>query len=511
MDESNMVNASLICLLLISFSIIILSNAADINIDCGSSSSHVDSDNRTWVGDADFVTTGSTSTFKPMVETDESLTTLRYFPTGETNCYTNIPVDKGGKVLVRTRFDYGDYDKENNAPKFDVVYDGKHRDSVVTVTSIKGMRSEAIFIPENGNTSVCFFRTFLSENPFVSTIEVRRLDDSMYTDLGPKEGFILQQRTAYGREQDSVRSPFDPYDRIWEATSLSLGTLTSTATSINTTGADNRPPEIVLRTAWSRTDMAFYDVKLPFTGVTFYIALYFSEPLSLSPDQKRSFSVTYGDMQVGPNVIVPPFGAVTQTVLRAVVTTSLPYLIFKATPDSNLNPLINALELYVISNSGRNGTNSTSTSGGGSPSTGGGGGGSPSNGGGGSPSNGGGGSPSTGGGSPTKGGGGSSPSTGGDSGKSEESSSGKSEEEKSSSNNNNLALPLGLSIPSFVLVTAGLAVWKFIIKPKRNRPESERPLHQHHYYGNHQSIIGETIVNPTQTHTTHAKTETQST
>ncbi|KAJ4894679.1 Uncharacterized protein Rs2_21473 [Raphanus sativus] len=458
-----MAQASLIYILL-SFSIIILSNAADINIDCGSSSSHIDADNRTWVGDTDFLTTGLTSTFKPIVTTAESLTTLRYFPTGETNCYSNIPVDKGGKVLVRTRFNYGNYDGENTAPKFDVVYDGKHRDSVVTVTSISGTRSEAIFIPESGNTSVCFFRMFLNENPFVSTIEVRRLDDSMYTDLGPKEGFILQQRTAYGRVQDFVRSPFDSYDRIWAATPLSTRTLTSAATSINTTGADNRPPEIVLRTAWSQKDMAFYDIKLPFSGVTFYIVLYFSEPLTLASDQKRSFYVNYDNKQVGPSLIVPPFGAVAQASLRAVVTTSLPYLTFKATPDSNLNPLINALELYVISNSAGNSTNSTST-GGGSPSTRGGGGGSTGGGGGGSPSTGGGG------GSPSTGGGGS-PSTGGSGGNSGEKSS------------NVLVVSLSISIPSLaVLVTGG--------------PLSTT---HHHHYGSEHTVIAGKAETVTQIH-----------
>ncbi|ESQ34160.1 hypothetical protein EUTSA_v10007473mg [Eutrema salsugineum] len=483
-------------LLLLSFSIIFLSNAADINIDCGSSSSHIDADNRTWVGDTDFVTTGSTSTFKPLVKTDESLTTLRYFPTGDTNCYTNIPVDKGGKVLVRTRFNYGDYDGEGTAPKFDVVYDGKHRDSVVTTTTISGTRSEAIFIPESGNTSVCFFRTFLNEYPFVSTIEVRRLDDSMYTDLGPKEGFILQKRVAYGREKEFVRSPFDRYDRIWAATPLSTGTLTSAATSINTTGADNRPPEIVLRTSWSKKDMAFYDITLPFSGVAFYIALYFSEPLSLASDQKRSFYVYYENKQVGPTMIVPPFGAVTQAVLRGVVATKLPYLTFKATPDSNLNPLINALELYVISNSGGNGTNSTSSGGGGSPSTGGGGSGS-GGGGGGSGSGGGGGGKSGG----SSNGDGETTKTSED-GKSADSSE-KSGEEKSS----NLGLPLGISIPSFAFLGAGgWAAWKFFFKPKRNR-ESERPLTQNNFIhiGDSQTVVAGQVFNPTQ-----KQTQTQS-
>lgn len=137
--------------------------------------------------------------------------------------------------------------------------------------------------------------------------------------------------------------------------------------------------------------MSFFDLIPPVSGETFYIVVYFSEPLSLSSDQKRSFYVKYDNKQVGQNLIVPPFGAVTQASLRSVMTSMLPYLIFEATPDSNLDPLINALELYVISNSGGQGTNSTSRSGGSSPSTDGGGGGS-------SPNTGGGrGSPSTGG------------------------------------------------------------------------------------------------------------------
>ncbi|KAJ0235412.1 Uncharacterized protein HA466_0265950 [Hirschfeldia incana] len=486
-----MAQASFIFLLL-SLSIIIFSNAADINIDCGSSSSHVDTENRTWVADTDFVSTGLTSTFEPVVTTAESLTTLRYFPTGETNCYSNIPVNKGGKVLVRTRFNYGNYDGENTGPKFDVVYDGKHRDSVVITTFTSGTRSEAIFVPESGNTSVCFFRMFLNENPFVSTIEVRRLDDSMYTDLGPKEGFILQQRNAYGRVQDLVRSPFDPYDRIWAPTPLSTGTLTSAATSINITGADNRPPEIILRTAWSREDMSFYDISLPFTGVTFYIVLYFSEPLTLASDQKRSFDVTYDKKQVGPSVIVPPFGAVTQSSLRAVATTSAPYLTFKATPDSTLDPLINALELYVISNSAGNGTNSTGTGGGGgSPSTGGGGGSPSTGGGGGSPSTGGGG------GSPSTGGGGGSPSTGGSGGSSGSGGGGKSGEK-----NSNLVVSLSISIPSIAFLGAGgWAAYKFFFKAKR-RPESERPLTttHHHHYGSEQTVIAGEAGTVTQIH-----------
>ncbi|CAH8381661.1 unnamed protein product [Eruca vesicaria subsp. sativa] len=401
---------------------------SDISIDCGSSSSHTDAGNRTWVGDTDFVSTGLSSKIES-TGTADYLTTLRYFPTGETNCYANIPVDKGAKVLVRTRFYYGNYNEEYKPPRFDVVYDGKHRDTIHT-TAMDVDLSEAIYVSESGNISVCFVRTFMNEHPFVSTIEVRSLDASMYTDLGPKEGYILQRRFAYGRKE-LVRSPFDPYDRFWVEPSpdFPVTVLTSAAVSINTTKSENRPPEVVLRTSWSEKDMTFYDIKLPFTGVTFYLVMYFSEPISLSSDQKRSFYVYYDKKQVGSSLVVPPFGAVTQTSLRDVMMSSNPYLEFKATPDSNLPPLINALELYVVSNSdgrggGGNGTKPTNTTGGD--------------------------------------GGGSSGSGGGKS-----DSAGKQEGEQSS----NLRLPLGISLPLLALGT-GWGAWKYCTK--RNRGSASK-------------------------------------
>ncbi|CAH8381710.1 unnamed protein product [Eruca vesicaria subsp. sativa] len=304
---------------------------SDINIDCGLSSSHTDLRNRTWVGDTDFVSTGLSYKIDTTVAADY-LSTLRYFPTGETNCYANIPVDKSGKVLVRTMFYYGYYDGKYDPPRFDVVYDGKHRDTVHTASS-DAVFSEAIFVSESGNTSVCFVRTFLNEHPFVLPL----------------------------------KSPFDPYDRFWVEPSpdYSVTVLTSAAASINTTKSENRPPEIVLRTSWSEKDMSFSNLKLPFNGVMFYLVMYFSEPISL----------------MGSSLVVPPFGAVTQTSLRGVVMSSNPSLVFKATHDSNLPPLINALELYVVSNSdGRGGggngtkpTNTTGEDGGGSSGSGGGG------------------------------------------------------------------------------------------------------------------------------------------
>lgn len=176
----------------------------DISIDCGSAGSYVDSNNVTWVGDKGFVTTGEPMKIPDVVT--KPINTLRYFPTGQTNCYTKIPATKRRKTLVRTKFYYENYDGKSSPPSFDVVYDGKHRDSIEITESLLNDEetfyfSEVIFAPANENISVCLFRTSPSDNPFISSIEVYSFDAGMYGDLGPNEGLIIRQRVTYGAKE----------------------------------------------------------------------------------------------------------------------------------------------------------------------------------------------------------------------------------------------------------------------------------------------------------------------
>ncbi|KAL1196111.1 hypothetical protein V5N11_027785 [Cardamine amara subsp. amara] len=330
-----------------------------ISIDCGTTGSYVDSNNVTWVGDKGFVTTGEPMKIPDMVT--KPTNTLRYFPTGQTNCYTNIQVTKDQKTLVRTKFYYENYDGKFAPPSFDVVYDGKHRDSVEITESLLNdgetlYFSEVIFAPANETISVCLLRTSPSDNPFISSIEVYSLDAGMYADLGPNEGFILRERDAYGAKE-TISYPLDPYGRIWlplgAETSLTLTDLSTSAPSIDITGVSNKPPEIVMSKALSGDGLILSDLALPLTGPPVYLALYFSEPQSLSRTQRRSFNVFLDNTQVGSRPIVPVFGKATQVVLRDVVATSASQIVFQSTSDSDLPPIINGLELYSISDSSR--------------------------------------------------------------------------------------------------------------------------------------------------------------
>ncbi|XP_019099844.1 PREDICTED: uncharacterized protein At1g24485-like [Camelina sativa] len=357
--------ATLLLLTLLSLTTITFSLAENISIDCGASRSYVDADNVTWLGDKGFVTTGES--FQIPGNLTEPINNLRYFSSGQTNCYTNIPATKGGKTLVRTLFYYGNYDKKSSPPSFNVVYDGKHLDNVVTDSLFV---SEVIYAPASENISVCLIRTSPSDDTFISSIEVYSLDAGMYDDLGPDEGLVLRQRYAYGAKE-LIGYLLDPYGRLWFQSSSNdptISELTTSAPSIDNSGASNKPPEIVMSKALSAASLILSDDTLPLAGLPVYLALYFSEPQSLGRTQTRSFNIFLDTNEVGSGPIVPVFGKVTQVVVRDVVATSVSQVVLQSTDDSTLPPIINSLELYSISygqDGGDNGGGESGSGGGG--------------------------------------------------------------------------------------------------------------------------------------------------
>ncbi|KAG2329846.1 hypothetical protein Bca52824_001026 [Brassica carinata] len=356
---SSLMMAALLHLITIfSLLAVILSIAESINIDCGSTGSYVDSNNVTWVGDKGFVTTGEPVKIPNVVM--KPLNTLRYFPTGQTNCYTNIPVAKRQKTLVRTKFYYENYDGNFSPPSFDLSLLNNEETFYY---------SELIFSPGNESISVCLLRTSPSDNPFISSIEVYSLDDGMYADLGPNEGLITQQRTACCAKEN-------PYGRPWYPLGAddTLADLTTSAPSIDITGASNKPPEVVMSKASSSLGkiIKLSNLALPITGVPVYLALYFSEPQTLGRTQKRSFNVFLDETQVGSGPIIPVFGKATQVVLRDVVAMSGSQIVFQSTGDSVLPPIISGVDLFSISNSRNGGGGGGSQSSGGNNDSGGG-------------------------------------------------------------------------------------------------------------------------------------------
>jgi len=175
-----------------------------------------------------------------------------------------------------------------------------------------------------------------------------------------------------------VRS--DLQGRFWLPSEINILVtgIQSTAVSIDTSGASNKPPESVLRNSWTGEGLSLVDPTLPSAGVPVYLAMYFSEPLESS---LRSFNIFFGGKQVGRGPVVPLFGKATQVVVRDVVASSSTLLTLWSTSSALLPPMINAAELYVISKGTSESTGGNETgSGSGSGSGGSGGGGSGSSG-----------------------------------------------------------------------------------------------------------------------------------
>ncbi|KAL0010254.1 hypothetical protein SO802_005362 [Lithocarpus litseifolius] len=82
---------------------------------------------RQWGGDSDedkdLIDTGIVKTVSPDSPEDlpQSQKNLRSFPQGTRNCYTLRPEQgKNNNYLIKARFVYGNYDGENQTPKFDL-------------------------------------------------------------------------------------------------------------------------------------------------------------------------------------------------------------------------------------------------------------------------------------------------------------------------------------------------------------------------------------------------------
>lgn len=85
----------------------------------------------------------------------------------------------------------------------------------------------------------------------------------------------------------------------------------------------------------------------PSGEVSVYFNMYFSEPTELDSTQTRSFKI-YLDNQPETEAIIPPYQNVTEYGGNITVSSNTT-LSLVATPDSNLPPLINAMEVFYIS------------------------------------------------------------------------------------------------------------------------------------------------------------------
>ncbi|KAJ6713366.1 hypothetical protein OIU79_009371 [Salix purpurea] len=236
------------CLVILFLAFLSISGNAQVSIDCGASETYTDENSLVWIGDDGFFKNSESAVVRSNNTVSHVMSTLRVFTSLKKNCYT-IRADKGSLVLVRASFFYGNYDKKSSPPSFLLLLDGNYWSTVKTTLDEPGIY-EVMYVVKSDTISICLAQTQPNQLPFISALEFRKLDSTIYAIVDPNYALFVRSRTAFGANL-TVRFPDDVYDRIWVPGRNVSGRVpvASDAKLINVTTAPDNPPRKVLQNA----------------------------------------------------------------------------------------------------------------------------------------------------------------------------------------------------------------------------------------------------------------------
>jgi len=233
-------------------------------------------------------------------------------------------------------FLYGNYDGEASSPSFDVHLGSNYWD---TFENTDYWWSEAIFIAWASWVPVCLLNTG-SGTPFVNTVELRRLQASLYPQLvTPHHSIYTYTRGSMGANT-TTRFPSDPFDRLWWSMNSSLWTSLSTEETIQQ-DYDFAVPIAVLKTAVAPvnnnavtvlTDLSSESHR---TSFQFMVVLHFAD---FQNSQLRQFIVYINEVQLYN--ITPEYSP-------AYLTASSVYTDWIKATDSKLNVTLAATNISL--------------------------------------------------------------------------------------------------------------------------------------------------------------------
>ncbi|KAK9199784.1 hypothetical protein WN944_014977 [Citrus x changshan-huyou] len=294
-------------------------HAVFLSIDCGSSESYTDENGIEWTGDDAYIENGDSKTVPDKSLVPYPISTMRVFSTRKKNCHS-IKVDEdGGRVLLRASFYYGNYDGKDSPPVFDLQFDGNFWTTVNTSFSSYDVLSyETIYVVKRNFTSICVAQTKPGQLPFISAIEVRSLGVNMYSQIPSNLALHLIQRAAFGGNQTIIRYPYDVYDRTWSgAYGFGLSEVAGPASN-----------------GFRLSEVAGQASRI----------------------NKRSFQLCVDNKPIS-DPIIPLFGSASEAYVTNRIAFASNSFSIQATTDSTLPPLLNAMEIYTVSDRLTNGTN----------------------------------------------------------------------------------------------------------------------------------------------------------
>jgi hypothetical protein len=117
---------------------------------------------------------------------------VRFFPNGTRNCYMLRSLKLGGKYYVRAVFGYGNYDRLNIPPTFDLYVGVNYWATVRIVNGSKPYVFDTITVLSSGANylQVCLVNKGLG-NPFISGLDLRPLHTDLYPDSSEAQSLVL--------------------------------------------------------------------------------------------------------------------------------------------------------------------------------------------------------------------------------------------------------------------------------------------------------------------------------
>ncbi|CAN6934014.1 unnamed protein product [Brassica oleracea var. botrytis] len=343
----------------------VLSQVAEfISIDCGGSRNYTDPKTGLgWVSDSEITTHGKPVTLSTSTNSSSlQYTRRRDFPTDNKKYCYRLSTKERRRYIVRTTFLYGSLGSEETYPKFQLYLDAT-RWATVSVTEVSRVYVEELIVRATSSyVDVCVCCA-ITGSPFMSTLELRPLNLSMYaTDY--EDNFFLKvaARVNFGApSMDALRYPDDPYDRIWESdvnrrpnylVGVALGTIRINTSKPVNTSTREYPPMKVMQTAVVGTQgLISYRLNLEDFPANARAYAYFAEIEDLGANEIRKFQLVQpyfpGYSNAVVNIAENANGSYTlyEPSYMNVTFDFVLSFSFGKTKDSTRGPLLNAIEI----------------------------------------------------------------------------------------------------------------------------------------------------------------------
>ncbi|KAJ3684036.1 hypothetical protein LUZ61_013200 [Rhynchospora tenuis] len=336
--------------------------AGFVNIDCGGTSAHTDDIGLQWTPDSNYPF-GQCANTSFLNNNKTQYNTVRFFPTDDRKYCYRLNVTTRLRYLVRATFLYGNFDNTNVYPKFVISLGATYWDTIVIIDAATPVVSEMVVLAPSPSLNVCLFNAS-SGLRFISTIELRQFNGSMYTSMFEDQYFMfMAARVNFGALSNaSIRYPDDPFDRIWESDAIKRpnylvdvapGTKKISTTKPIYVNRDDMPPVKVMQTAVvGNNGTLTYRMNLNNFPGNAWAFTYMAEIEDLGPNETRQFKVV---LPWGP----PINDAIVNVQENAngnyrlyepgFYNVSLPFiasLLFRQTNDSSRGPILNAFEVF---------------------------------------------------------------------------------------------------------------------------------------------------------------------